>query len=70
MPKFLYYSNNQNTILMTQPRRIAALSISKRLSEEMKLKLGNELGFNVSMNSNFCKDTKILVETTGVFLED
>ena len=55
---------------MTQPRRIAAVSIAKRLSEEMNLKLGNKIGFHVSMNPNFCKDTRIIVETTGIFMEE
>ena len=70
VPQYIYYSDDKNSILMTQPRRIAAVSIAKRLSNEMGLKLGNKIGFHVSMNSNFCKDTRIVVETTGIFMEE
>ena len=56
---------------MTQPRRIAAVSIAKRLAEEMGEKnVGKLIGFHVSMNPNFSNETKILVETTGIFLEE
>ena len=70
VPQYIYYSNPNYKILMTQPRRIAAVSIAKRLSEEMHQKLGKKIGFHVSMNPNFSSDTKILVETTGIFLEE
>ena len=70
VPQYIYHSNKKNTILMTQPRRIAAVSISKRLAEEMGEKVGEKIGFHVSMNPNFCKDTRILVETTGIFMEE
>ena len=70
VPQYIFNLDKNNTILMTQPRRIAAVSIAKRLAEEMRLKLGYKIGFHVSMNPNFCKDTKILVETTGVFMEE
>ena len=70
VPQYIYHSNTKNTILMTQPRRIAAVSISKRLAQEMGEKVGEKIGFHVSMNPNFCKDTRILVETTGIFMEE
>ena len=70
IPQYIYKLNPNNKILMTQPRRIAAVSISKRLAEEMEEQLGKKIGFHVSMNPNFSNDTKILVETTGIFLEE
>ena len=69
VPQYIYNSNNENSIIMTQPRRIAAVSIAKRLAEEMKEKIGKKVGFHVSMNPNFSSKTKILVETTGIFME-
>ena len=38
VPQYIFDSNEKNSILMTQPRRIIAVSIAKRLSEEMNLK--------------------------------
>jgi len=70
IPQYIYQLNPKNKILMTQPRRIAAVSISKRLAEEMGEKLGEKIGYHVSMNHKFSNETKILVVTTGVFLEE
>ena len=70
VPQFIFEKNKNGKILITQPRRIAAISIAKRLSYEMKSKLGELIGYQVSMISHFSNDTKILVKTTGVFLEE
>ena len=70
VPQFIFEQIKDKKILITQPRRIAAISIAKRLSYEMKTKLGELIGYHVSMISNFSKNTKIFVKTTGVFLEE
>ena len=70
IPQYIFQSNPKNKIIMTQPRRIAAVSISKRLAEEMCEKIGEKIGYHVSMNHKFSFGTKILVVTTGVFLEE
>lgn len=31
----------------TQPRRVAAMSVAKRVSEEMEVKLGEEVGYSI-----------------------
>ena len=70
VPKFIYGINKDKKILITQPRRIAAISIAKRLSFEMNSKLGELIGYRVSMIKNISNSTKIFVETTGLFLEE
>ena len=70
IPQYIFQSNPKFKIIMTQPRRIAAVSISKRLAEEMCERLGEKIGYHVSMNHKFSLETKILVVTTGVFLEE
>ena len=72
VPQFIFEKEkiNNKKILITQPRRIAAISIAKRLSFEMKSRLGELVGYQVSMISHFSKDTQIFVKTTGVFLEE
>ena len=70
VPQYIYGSNCANSILMTQPRRIAAVSIAKRLADEMHERLGGKIGYHVSMNPNFGPDTKIFVKTTGIFMEE
>lgn len=31
----------------TQPRRVAAMSVAKRVSEEMRVELGQEVGYSI-----------------------
>ena len=31
----------------TQPRRVAAMSVAKRVSEEMEVSLGEEVGYSI-----------------------
>lgn len=34
-------------IACTQPRRVAAMSVAKRVSEELDVKLGEEVGYTI-----------------------
>ena len=70
VPQYIYGLDCSNSILMTQPRRIAAVSIAKRLAQEMHEKLGGKIGYHVSMNPRIGSDTKIFVKTTGIFMEE
>ena len=70
VPQFILENFKDCNIVMTQPRRIAATSIAKRLSDERKTNLGDLIGYQVSMISRISKNTKIFVKTTGVFLEE
>ena len=38
---------NYGMIGCTQPRRVAAMSVAKRVSEEMKVKLGEAVGYAI-----------------------
>lgn len=39
--------SNYGIIGCTQPRRVAAMSVAKRVSEEMCVKLGEEVGYSI-----------------------
>jgi len=74
VPQFIYNDFTKKKknviILITQPRRIAAVSIAKRLSVEMKFALGGIVGYHVGMRPEFnANETKILIVTTGIFLQ-
>ena len=70
VPQFIYDNFKNSRILITQPRRIAAISIANRLSFERNTKLGKLIGYHVSMITNYSSETQIFVKTTGVFLEE
>lgn len=55
-------------LLCTQPRRVAALSLSERVSAERCSKEGDEVGYIIRGQSNVSSRTKITFMTTGVLL--
>ncbi len=59
-------------IAVTQPRRIAAMSISKRIAEEMGSEqlLGKIVGFNVRYSNCTSSETKILLCTEGILMRE
>jgi len=54
----------------TQPRRIAAASVSKRVAEELQVKLGSEVGYQVRFDDNTTKDTRLKFMTDGILLAE
>lgn len=56
----------QSTV--TQPRRIAAMSIARRVSQERDWPLGTLVGYRVGMFNNTSPDTRLNYCTTGVLL--
>lgn len=58
------------TIGHTQPRRVAARTIAQRLSHELQVKSGNEVGYQVRFQDQTSKTTLIKVMTDGVLLAE
>lgn len=57
-------------IVVTQPRRIAAISISKQVNKERRWKNGLLVGYQVGRKRDFDPNTtKVLYCTTGVLLQ-
>ncbi|KAF9524676.1 P-loop containing nucleoside triphosphate hydrolase protein [Crepidotus variabilis] len=46
----------------TQPRRVAAMSVAKRVSEEMECKLGGTVGYAIRFEDCTSADTRIKCE--------
>ena len=56
---------------ITQPRRVAATALSKRISEEIKCLLGEEVGYQIRYDKKFMNDnTKIKLMTDGLLLKE
>jgi len=55
----------------TQPRRVAAMSVAKRVSEEMGCRLGEEVGYSIRFEDKTnAKKTKIKYLTEGILLRE
>ncbi|MBK9655401.1 MAG: ATP-dependent RNA helicase HrpA [Rhodanobacteraceae bacterium] len=54
----------------TQPRRIAAKSISRRVAEELKSPLGSLVGFAVRFQDQIGEDTLVKFMTDGILLAE
>lgn len=67
--QFLYeegYANNGYKIACTQPRRVAAVSVAKRVAEEVGCKLGTTVGYNIRFEDVTSPQTKIKYMTDGM----
>jgi pre-mRNA-splicing factor ATP-dependent RNA helicase DHX38/PRP16 len=54
----------------TQPRRVAAMSVAKRVSEEMECRLGSTVGYAIRFEDCTSKETAIKYMTDGVLLRE
>lgn len=54
----------------TQPRRVAAMSVAKRVSEEMDVKLGEEVGYAIRFEDCTTENTLIKYMTDGILLRE
>ncbi|RWS28507.1 putative ATP-dependent RNA helicase TDRD9-like protein [Leptotrombidium deliense] len=64
------YDREQDfNIVITQPRRIAAISVAKRVCAERDWNLGELVGYQVGMDKKVNENTRILYCTTGVLLQ-
>ncbi|MEG3192423.1 ATP-dependent RNA helicase HrpA, partial [Lysobacter sp. D1-1-M9] len=54
----------------TQPRRIAARAVAKRVSEELQTPLGGAVGYQVRFNENVGERTAIKFMTDGILLAE
>nr|WP_151981370.1 ATP-dependent RNA helicase HrpA [Acinetobacter guerrae] len=54
----------------TQPRRLAARSVSQRIAEEVGEKLGESIGFKVRFNEQGSNDSIVRLMTDGILLAE
>ncbi|QPG75818.1 hypothetical protein FOA43_003180 [Brettanomyces nanus] len=72
LPQFLYGEGykERGLIGITQPRRVAAVSVAQRVSEEMNVKLGEEVGFSIRFEDRSSSKTRIKFMTDGILLRE
>ena len=54
----------------TQPRRIAASSVAKRIAEELQTPLGEVVGYKVRFQDRLSKDASVKLMTDGILLAE
>jgi pre-mRNA-splicing factor ATP-dependent RNA helicase DHX15/PRP43 len=72
VPQFLLdagFAGSKN-IACTQPRRVAAMSVAKRVSEEMDVQLGGLVGYTIRFEDKSSKETRLKYLTDGMLLRE
>ncbi|XP_029296342.1 putative ATP-dependent RNA helicase DHX37 [Cottoperca gobio] len=72
VPQFLYeagYGSGRGIIGITEPRRVAAVSMSHRVAKEMNLST-RVVSYQIRYEGNVTSDTKIKFMTDGVLLKE
>ncbi len=57
-------------IAITQPRRVAAITVAHRVSEERKCKVGEIVGYSVRFDDKTSSKTRIKYMTDGILLRE
>lgn len=73
IPQFLVeagYCREKKRIACTQPRRVAAISVAARVSDEMRVRLGHEVGYSVRFEDCTSEETQIKYMTDGMLLRE
>ncbi len=69
LPK-IAYELGRRSIAHTQPRRIAARAVAKRIADECDVELGAEVGYAVRFDDKTSADTAIRLVTDGLLLAE
>ncbi len=54
----------------TQPRRLAAVAVARRIAEEVGCELGDYVGYQVRFDDKSTRDTKLKLMTDGILLAE
>lgn len=71
LPQFLYnagFCGYGKVIAVTQPRRVAAMTVAKRVAEECGVALGEKVGYSVRFDDVTSSSTRIKYMTDGLLL--
>ncbi|XP_056267466.1 ATP-dependent RNA helicase DHX33 isoform X1 [Pseudoliparis swirei] len=72
IPQYLYEAGigRQGIVAITQPRRVAAISLAARVAEEKKTQLGKLVGYSVRFEDVTSSETKLKFMTDGMLLRE
>ncbi|XP_077397848.1 putative ATP-dependent RNA helicase DHX40 [Festucalex cinctus] len=72
LPQYLYHAGfcKNGKICITQPRRVAAITVAQRVAHEMQCTLGREVGYQVRFDDCTTQDTDLKYMTDGCLLRE
>lgn len=73
IPQYLYesgYTGGGKRVGVTQPRRVAAMSVAARVSEELGTRLGAEVGYSIRFEDCTSSRTVVKYMTDGMMLRE
>ncbi|XP_047050747.1 pre-mRNA-splicing factor ATP-dependent RNA helicase DEAH10-like [Lolium rigidum] len=73
LPQFLYdagFCQDGKVIGITQPRRVAAVTVAKRVAEECNDQLGKKVGYSIRFDDSTSSATRIKYMTDGLLLRE
>ncbi|KZV21698.1 hypothetical protein F511_02856 [Dorcoceras hygrometricum] len=72
IPQYLHEAgySQRGKIGCTQPRRVAAMSVAARVSQEMGVKLGHEVGYSIRFEDCTSEKTIVKYMTDGMLLRE
>lgn len=71
LPQFLFnagFCQEGRVIGVTQPRRVAAVTVAKRVAEECGVELGQKVGYSIRFDDRTSSTTRIKYMTDGLLL--
>ncbi|GFQ05289.1 putative ATP-dependent RNA helicase dhx33 [Phtheirospermum japonicum] len=73
LPQYLFnggFCRNGGIIGVTQPRRVAAVTVAKRVAEECGVTLGQKVGYSIRFEDTTSSSTRIKYMTDGLLLRE
>ncbi|KZL82693.1 pre-mrna-splicing factor atp-dependent rna helicase prp43, partial [Colletotrichum incanum] len=74
IPQYVVYDElpqlNRKMVACTQPRRVAAMSVAQRVSDEMDVELGEEVGYSIRFEDRTGPNTILKYMTDGMLLRE
>ncbi|ODM87752.1 Pre-mRNA-splicing factor ATP-dependent RNA helicase DHX15 [Orchesella cincta] len=68
--EYASFSGGVSGVACTQPRRVAAMSVAQRVSEEMDVALGSQVGYSIRFEDCSSSATILKYMTDGMLLRE